>query len=156
MQAKLRSPPRAALDFGAEREWWLVRRTGCMRDWRPEQEKKMVNSRIACLAVLVAAVPIALLTTSALSETASVSPGICVSIREDHCTVNGRTQEISIVKRDLRGKKYAKSVSRLIGRPICGRIVNTFAFSPVRTQLRGWQMKLRDGGRWKALYSCRL
>jgi hypothetical protein len=80
---------------------------------------------------------------------------ICSAIREDHCTVRPQEQAISIVKRDLRGKKYAKSVARLIGRPICARIVNTFAYSPVRPQLRGWQMKLRTGG-WRPLYSCRL
>ena len=107
--------------------------------------------RVACLAVLVPSLTFAFLATP--SSAAQLSQGICTVIKEDHCVVDGREQAISIVKKDLRGKKYAKSAARLIGRPICNRIVNKFAFSPVGPVLKnGWQMKLRDGRR--GLYAC--
>jgi hypothetical protein len=110
----------------------------------------MGTPRLTHLAVLA----VTLATAFVLPAAPSLGD-ICSAIREDHCTVRPQEQAISIVKRDLRGKKYAKSVGRLVGRPICARIVNTFAYSPVRSQLRGWQMKLRTGG-WRPLYSCRL
>jgi hypothetical protein len=111
----------------------------------------MAIPKVACLVALVPCLAFA----PALPAISSPSQGICTSIREEYCVVDAREQAISIVKKDLRGKKHAKSVARLIGRPICNRIVNKFAFSPVGHMLNGWQMKLRDGRR-KPLYSCRL
>jgi hypothetical protein len=117
----------------------------------------MGNPRVACLAVLVASLPIAsaLLATPAPGDTAPVSQGICAPIREEHCTVDARKRAIVIVKKDLRDPKNPKAVGRLIGRPICNRIVNKFAFSPVRPLLNGWQMTVKDSGR-NPLYSCKL
>ena len=93
--------------------------------------------------------------TPVIGETISVSQGICTTIKEEHCRVEARTRAIAIVKRDLRGKKYAKAVARLIGRPICHRIFNKVIFTPIGPLLNGWQMKLKDSGT-HALYSCEL
>jgi hypothetical protein len=104
---------------------------------------------LVTIASVIPAVPFA-------AEITTVPQGVCKTINEENCRVVAHKQAISIVKEDLRGKKYAKSVARLIGRPICGRIVNKFAFTPLRPVLIGWQMKLKDRRGTRALYSCRL
>jgi hypothetical protein len=116
----------------------------------------MGNSRAACLAVL-GSIPIvlALQVTPAPGETTRVSHSICQSIGEEHCTVDALKREISIEKRYLKGKKNARAVANLIGRPICHRIVDKFTYSPVRPLLRGWRMTLKAGSR-STLYVCKL
>ncbi|MFL5258741.1 MAG: hypothetical protein ACJ8AS_03240 [Hyphomicrobiales bacterium] len=113
-------------------------------------------SRLACLAAF-ASMPIAfaLQVTPAPGETTRVSQSICKSIGEEHCRVDALKREISIEKRYLKGKKNARAVANLIGRPICHRIVDKFTYSPVRPLLRGWRMTLKAGGRG-TLYACKL
>jgi hypothetical protein len=112
---------------------------------------KAPSTGYAVLLVIAIVLP----ATPAAGNATTVSQGICTSIREEHCAVEARKRAISIVKRDLNGKKYAKAVARLIGRPICKRIVNKFTYSSVGPLLNGWQMTLKDGGR-NPLYSCNL
>jgi hypothetical protein len=78
------------------------------------------SSRLAGLAVF-ASIPIAfaLQATPAPGDTAGVSQSICKSIGEQHCRVDALKREISIEKRHLKGKKNARAVANLIGRPIC-------------------------------------
>jgi hypothetical protein len=118
-----------------------------------------MNSSLKALAIGYAALVIIAIVISAVpaaAEITTVPQGVCKTINEENCRVVAHKQTIAIVKEHLRGKKYAKSVARLIGRPICGRIVNKFAFTPLRPVLIGWQMKLKDRRGTSPLYSCRL
>jgi len=92
----------------------------------------------------------------AVGGSISVSRSICATISEENCTINAGTRTIAIVKRDLKGKKNAKAVAKLIGRPICNRIVNTFIFTPLRPSLSEWQMTLQDRRHGNPLYACML
>ena len=92
----------------------------------------------------------------AVGDSISVSRSICATISEENCTINARRRTIAIVKNDLKGKKNAKAVAKLIGRPICNRIVNTFIFTPLRPRLNDWQMTLQDRRHGNPLYACML